>query len=71
LQLYQVHAVTKGTDSQAEVTVRLEDSGSVYNGHGADLDTLAASAIAYINALNTMKWLEGRVVAEKQQRESL
>ncbi len=52
LKLYQVHAVTQGTDAQAEVTVRLEDTdGTLMHGHGADTDTLTASARAYINAL--------------------
>lgn len=52
LKLYQVHAVTQGTDAQAEVTVRLEDAdGTLMHGHGADTDTLTASARAYINAL--------------------
>lgn len=54
LQLYQVHAVTGGTDAQAEVTVRLEESGKTVNGHGADVDTLVASARAYVNALNKL-----------------
>jgi 2-isopropylmalate synthase len=54
LQLYQVHAVTEGTDAQAEVTVRLEEGGKTVNGQGADTDTLVASARAYINALNKM-----------------
>ncbi|MGM0559856.1 MAG: 2-isopropylmalate synthase [Pseudomonadota bacterium] len=54
LQLYQVHAVTGGTDAQAEVTVRLEENGKTVNGQGADYDTLVASARAYINALNKM-----------------
>ena len=54
LQLYQVHAVTQGTDAQAEVTVRLEDGGKTVNGQGADTDTLVASARAYMNALNKM-----------------
>ena len=58
LQLYQVHAVTGGTDAQAEVTVRLEESGKSVNGQGADHDTLVASARAYVNALN--KLLEKR-----------
>jgi len=58
LQLYQVHAVTGGTDAQAEVTVRLEESGKSVNGLGADHDTLVASARAYVNALN--KLLEKR-----------
>ncbi len=54
LQLYQVHAVTEGTDAQAEVTVRLEENGKTVNGQGADHDTLVASARAYINALNKL-----------------
>ena len=54
LQLYQVHAVTEGTDAQAEVTVRLEEDGKTVNGQGADADTLVASARAYINALNKL-----------------
>lgn len=51
LKLYQVHAVTQGTDAQAEVTVRLVDGIRIINGHGADTDTLVASAKAYIDAL--------------------
>jgi 2-isopropylmalate synthase len=54
LQLYQVHAVTEGTDAQAEVTVRLEENGRTVNGLGADHDTLVASARAYVNALNKL-----------------
>jgi 2-isopropylmalate synthase len=54
LQLYQVHAVTAGTDAQAEVTVRLDEDGKTVNGQGADPDTLVASARAYIHALNKL-----------------
>ncbi|MEQ8966403.1 MAG: 2-isopropylmalate synthase [Azospirillaceae bacterium] len=54
LQLYQVHAVTGGTDAQAEVTVRLEEDGKTVNGQGTDYDTLVASARAYIHALNKL-----------------
>jgi 2-isopropylmalate synthase len=54
LQLYQVHAVTEGTDAQAVVTVRLEEKGRTVNGQGADYDTLVASARAYVNALNKL-----------------
>ena len=54
LQLYQVHAVTGGTDAQAEVTVRLEEEGKTVNGQGADADTLVASARAYLHALNKL-----------------
>jgi 2-isopropylmalate synthase len=54
LQLFQVHAVTAGTDAQAEVTVRLEEEGKTVNGQGADTDTLVASCKAYIHALNKL-----------------
>ncbi len=54
LQLFQVSAVTHGTDAQAEVTVRLEEEGKTVNGQGADPDTLVASARAYIHALNKL-----------------
>jgi 2-isopropylmalate synthase len=54
LQLYQVHAVTEGTDAQAEVTVRLEEGGKAVIGQGADVDTLVASARAYMHALNKL-----------------
>ncbi len=54
LQLYQVHAVTGGTDAQAEVTVRLEEDGMTVNGLGADHDTIVASVRAYANALNKL-----------------
>lgn len=54
LQLYQVHAVTQGTDAQAEVSVRLEEGGRTVNGMAADTDTLVASCRAYIMALNKL-----------------
>jgi 2-isopropylmalate synthase len=54
LMLYQVHAVTEGTDAQAEVTVRLGEGGKTVQGQGADPDTLVASARAYVHALNKL-----------------
>ncbi len=54
LALYQVHAVTEGTDAQAEVSVRLEEEGRTVTGRGADTDTLVASARAYVAALNKL-----------------
>ena len=54
LELYQVHAVTEGTDAQAEVSVRLSESGRSVTAKGADPDTLVASARAYIAALNKL-----------------
>jgi 2-isopropylmalate synthase len=52
LQLYSVNNITSGTDSQGEVTVRLQKGGRIVNGQGADTDIVVASAKAYINALN-------------------
>jgi 2-isopropylmalate synthase len=54
LDLYQVHAVTEGTDAQAEVSVRLSEGGRSYTAKGADPDTLVASAKAYLGALNKL-----------------
>ncbi|MBP02591.1 MAG: 2-isopropylmalate synthase [Rhodospirillaceae bacterium] len=60
LKLYQVHAVTEGTDAQAEVTVRLEEDGKTVIGQGSNTDTLVASARAYVNALNKLVLKRGR-----------
>ncbi|MEZ7812966.1 MAG: 2-isopropylmalate synthase [Paracoccaceae bacterium] len=54
LQLYQVHAVTEGTDAQATVSVRLEEDGKIATGQSADTDTVVASVKAYLNALNKL-----------------
>ncbi|PUB16417.1 2-isopropylmalate synthase [Yoonia sediminilitoris] len=54
LQLYQVSAVTEGTDAQATVSVRMEEDGRIATGQSADTDTVVASAKAYINALNRL-----------------
>ena len=54
LQLYQVHAVTEGTDAQATVSVRMEEDGKIVTGQSADTDTVVASAKAYVNALNRL-----------------
>jgi 2-isopropylmalate synthase len=53
--LYSVNAITSGsTESQGEVTVRLQHGGRVVNGVGADLDIVVASAKAYLAALNKL-----------------
>ena len=54
LQVYQVNAVTEGTDAQATVSVRMEEDGKIATGTSADTDTVVASAKAYINALNRL-----------------
>ncbi|MBL8548911.1 MAG: 2-isopropylmalate synthase [Hyphomonadaceae bacterium] len=60
LALYQVHAVTEGTDAQAEVSVRLSENGRVAAARAADADTLVASAKAYVAALNRLVALRAR-----------
>ncbi|AVO37626.1 2-isopropylmalate synthase [Pukyongiella litopenaei] len=54
LELYQVHAVTEGTDAQATVSVRLGEDGMIATGQSANTDTVVASARAYVNALNRL-----------------
>jgi 2-isopropylmalate synthase len=64
LELYQVHAVTAGTDAQAEVSVRLSENGRSFTSKGADPDTLVASAKAYLGALNKLMIKRQRGVLE-------
>ncbi len=66
LQLFQVQAVTEGTDAQADVSVRLEEDGRTVTGRGAETDTLVAAAFAYVNALNKLL-----VKRTKQEPETL
>lgn len=54
LLLFSVNAITTGTQSQGEVTMRLSKSGRIVNGVGSDLDIVVASAKAYISALNKL-----------------
>lgn len=55
LQLYSVNAITAGTESQGEVTVRLSCEGHLVSGQGADTDIIVASAKAYLSALNKLE----------------
>ncbi|MBW0158889.1 2-isopropylmalate synthase [Sedimentimonas flavescens] len=55
LKLYQVHAVTEGTDAQATVSVRMEEDGRIVTGSAADTDTILASVKAYVGALNRLR----------------
>ena len=67
LQLYQVHAVTEGTDAQATVSVRMEEDGNIATGQSSDTDTVVASAKAYINALNRLIIRRGRIGEDKKE----
>jgi 2-isopropylmalate synthase len=64
LELYQVHAVTEGTDAQAEVSVRLSADGRSVTSRAADPDTLVASAQAYLGALNKLMSRGARLHAQ-------
>jgi len=65
LLLYSVNAITSGsTESQGEVTVRLQHGGRVVNGVGADPDIVVASAKAYLSALNKLHSKTDRVAAQ-------
>ena len=64
LELYQVHAVTEGTDAQAEVSVRLSDGERSVTGKAAHEDTLVASAKAYLTALNKLTARGERIHAQ-------
>jgi len=55
LELYQVQAVTAGTDAQASVLVRLCQNGKIFSANGASTDVLVASALAYLNCLEKLK----------------
>jgi 2-isopropylmalate synthase len=66
LLLFSVNAVTQGTESQGEVTVRLSKGGRIVNGVGADTDIVVASAKAYISALNKLASKTERVNPQYQ-----
>jgi 2-isopropylmalate synthase len=67
LSLYQVHAVTEGTDAQATVSVRLEEAGNIATGQSADTDTVVASAKAYVNALNRLLVRRGKTGGDRKE----
>lgn len=64
LQIYSVNAVTQGTESQGETSVRLAKGGRVANGQGADTDVLVATAKAYLSALSKLEFGEDRIKAQ-------
>ena len=66
-QLYQVHAVTEGTDAQATVSVRMEEDGRIATAQSADTDTVVASVKAYINALNRLILRRGKAGGDRKE----
>jgi 2-isopropylmalate synthase len=67
LQLYQVHAVTEGTDAQATVSIRMEENGRIVTGQSADTDTVVASAKAYVHALNRLLVRREKTGSDKRE----
>tara|TARA_Y100000590_G_scaffold164519_1_gene188494 strand:+ start:433 stop:1989 length:1557 start_codon:yes stop_codon:yes gene_type:complete len=65
LKLYQVHAITAGTDAQGEVTVRLEDDQLSSQAKGSDPDIIVASAKAYITSLNRLIFKQSKSISSK------
>jgi 2-isopropylmalate synthase len=63
---FTVSALTEGTDSQGEVTVRLSEGGIVSLGKGSDPDIITASALAYINGLNRLEYLKSNPVVRPE-----
>ena len=64
LEVYQVNAVTEGTDAQATVSVRLSEDGRIATGQSADTDTVVASVKAYVNALNRLIVRRGKTAPD-------
>jgi 2-isopropylmalate synthase len=67
---YSVNSITGGTDAQGEVTVQLEENGSIVVGQGAHEDIIMASAMAYLNALNKLAYLEQNPVNRSAKRQA-
>jgi 2-isopropylmalate synthase len=57
---FAIHSVTVGKDAQGEVTVEVEHGGQVYRGRGVSTDSIEASAIAFLNAINRVAATAGR-----------
>ncbi|MEO1687504.1 MAG: 2-isopropylmalate synthase [Pseudomonadota bacterium] len=55
LQLFQIHAVTEGTDAQATVSVRLEEAGRIVTSQASDTDTILAATRAYLGAVERLE----------------
>ncbi len=71
LLLYNVHAVTGGIDAQAEVTVRLQQNSHIVNGKGANVDTMIASAKAYVHALNKLSHIKHLAAANGEDEQPI
>jgi D-citramalate synthase len=58
LELYQVEAITGGTDARVNVEVRLRQGERVITSRGVDTDIVLASVNAYLNGVNLYQSME-------------
>ncbi|MGC4006563.1 MAG: alpha-isopropylmalate synthase regulatory domain-containing protein [Pirellulales bacterium] len=49
---FRVHSVTVGKDAQGEVNVEVDHQGHTFRGRGVSTDSVEASALAFLNAIN-------------------
>ena len=68
LQLFQIHAVTEGTDAQATCSVRLEEDGRIATGRASDTDTILSATRAYVHALNRLQVRREKSVAPQEAK---
>ncbi|MDR1923383.1 MAG: 2-isopropylmalate synthase [Planctomycetaceae bacterium] len=52
LKEYSVQSVTGGQDAQGEVTILINKNGNTYRGYAVSTDTIEASTVAILNAVN-------------------
>lgn len=67
---YKVESITSGKDAMASVMIKVlfEEANSPVIGHGKDLDTLYATAKAYVQALNSFERMKGLLQDKKNLR---
>lgn len=67
---YRVHSVSQGKDAQGESTIDLEFEGRLYRGRGVSTDTVEASTLAFLNAVNRIALTSGEP-AEVKYRDTV
>lgn len=55
---FQIQSVTEGREAMGSALVKLLSNGKLYSGQGLSTDIIGASILAYINALNKIKYEE-------------
>src|SRR3546814_3671591 len=68
LERYEVHAVTGGTDAQAEVSVLLSEDGRTVRGRGAHVDTMVARSEEHTSELQSLMRISYAVFCLKKKK---